>query len=205
MNDRLSRRRFVTAGGAAMVAGLAGCSQSEGGDAGDGSSDGASTDTTSSADTVKIGVLERTSQATSRSSAIQSTRPRCSPSRRSTPTAASTASRSNRSPPTPSQITSATRELTREYINEEEVDVLWAGYSSATREAIRPIINRNEAWLYFYTTQYEGGVCDSTTFAVGPTARQQLRTVLPYLREEFGPGSTPSPRTTTSASCRPTG
>jgi len=41
-----------------MVAGLAGCSQSEGGDAGDGSSDGASTDTTSSADTVKIGVLE---------------------------------------------------------------------------------------------------------------------------------------------------
>jgi len=70
------------------------------------------------------------------------------------------------------------QELTREIINENEVDVLWAGYSSATREVIRRIINRNEQ-LYFYTTQYEGGVCDKTTFAVGPTARQQLGTVLP--------------------------
>jgi len=88
--------------------------------------------------------------------------------------------------PDPQSDNQRYQELTDRAIRQENVDALWAGYSSATREAIRPIINRNEQ-LYFYTTQYEGGVCDKTTFAVGPTARQQLGTVLPYLREEFGP------------------
>mgnify|MGYP000017655658 CR=1 FL=1 len=87
--------------------------------------------------------------------------------------------------PDPQSDNQRYKELTRRAIEQEQVDVLWAGYSSATREAIRPIINRNEQ-LYFYTTQYEGGVCDKTTFAMGPTARQQLGSVLPYLREEFG-------------------
>ncbi|MFC7249273.1 urea ABC transporter substrate-binding protein [Halomicroarcula sp. GCM10025324] len=88
--------------------------------------------------------------------------------------------------PDPQSDNQRYQELTSRAIREEEVDVLWAGYSSATREAIRPTIDRNEQ-LYFYTTQYEGGVCDKYTFAVGPTARQQLGSVLPYLREEFGP------------------
>ncbi|WP_207592682.1 urea ABC transporter substrate-binding protein [Halomontanus rarus] len=77
-------------------------------------------------------------------------------------------------------------ELTQEAIVDEEVDALWAGYSSATREAIRPTVNQHDQ-LYFYTTQYEGGVCDETTFAVGATARQQLGAVVPYLIEEYGP------------------
>jgi urea ABC transporter substrate-binding protein len=76
-------------------------------------------------------------------------------------------------------------ELTRKMINQREVDALWAGYSSATRETIRPTIDQNDQ-LYFYTTQYEGGVCDKNVFAVGPTARQQLGSVLPYLVEEYG-------------------
>jgi len=76
-------------------------------------------------------------------------------------------------------------ELTRQMINQREVDALWAGYSSATRETIRPTIDQNDQ-LYFYTTQYEGGVCDKNVFAVGPTARQQLGSVLPYLVEEYG-------------------
>ena len=185
MNDRLSRRRFVTAGGAAMVAGLAGCSQSEGGDAGDGSSDGASTDTTSSADTVKIGVLEDQS---GNFALVGDPKYKASMLAIEEINADGGIDGKQIEPVTadPQSDNQRYQELTREYINEEEVDVLWAGYSSATREAIRPIINRNEQ-LYFYTTQYEGGVCDSTTFAVGPTARQQLGSVLPYLREEFGP------------------
>ncbi|AQL44566.1 urea ABC transporter substrate-binding protein [Halorientalis sp. IM1011] len=76
-------------------------------------------------------------------------------------------------------------ELTRRMINQHRVDALWAGYSSATRETIRPTIDQNDQ-LYFYTTQYEGGVCDKNVFAVGPTARQQLGAVLPYLVEEYG-------------------
>lgn len=77
------------------------------------------------------------------------------------------------------------QDLTRHAIYREDVDVLWAGYSSATREAIRPIINEHDQ-LYFYTTQYEGGVCDKTVFPLGATARQQLGAVVPYLIEEYG-------------------
>jgi len=87
--------------------------------------------------------------------------------------------------PDPQSDNQRYQELTRRAINQEDVDVLWAGYSSATREAIRPIIDREDQ-LYFYTTQYEGGVCDHNVFAVGPTARQQLGSVLPYLVEEYG-------------------
>ncbi|MFQ3319273.1 MAG: urea transport system substrate-binding protein [Natronomonas sp.] len=88
--------------------------------------------------------------------------------------------------PDPQSDNKRYQELTRRAIQQEQVDALWAGYSSATREAIRPIIDREDQ-LYFYTTQYEGGVCDKNIFAVGPTARQQLGSVLPYLVDEFGP------------------
>ena len=87
--------------------------------------------------------------------------------------------------PDPQSDNQRYQELTRRAINQENVDALWAGYSSATREAIRPIIDREDQ-LYFYTTQYEGGVCDHNVFAVGPTARQQLGSVLPYLVDEYG-------------------
>ncbi|EJN57975.1 urea ABC transporter substrate-binding protein [Halogranum rubrum] len=88
--------------------------------------------------------------------------------------------------PDPQSDNQRYQELTRRMIDKHEVDALWAGYSSATREAIRPIIDREDQ-LYFYTTQYEGGVCDKNVFAVGPTARQQLGIVLPYLKEQYGP------------------
>jgi len=40
------------------------------------------------------------------------------------------------------------------------VDVIFGAFSSASREAIRPIMDRSKQ-LYFYNNQYEGGVCDS--------------------------------------------
>ncbi|SEP70292.1 urea ABC transporter substrate-binding protein [Natrinema salaciae] len=87
--------------------------------------------------------------------------------------------------PDPQSDNERYKELTEQMILEHEVDALWAGYSSATREAIRPTINEYDQ-LYFYTTQYEGGVCDNTIFPVGATARQQLGAVTPYLAEEYG-------------------
>jgi branched-chain amino acid transport system substrate-binding protein len=87
--------------------------------------------------------------------------------------------------PDPQSDNQRYQELTERLILQDQVDALWAGYSSATREAIRPIINENDQ-LYFYTTQYEGGVCDSTIFPVGATARQQLGIVTPYLAEQYG-------------------
>ncbi len=88
--------------------------------------------------------------------------------------------------PDPQSDNTRYQELVEQAIQQEDVDALWAGYSSATREAIRPIINREDQ-LYFYTTQYEGGVCDQSIFAVGATARQQLGIVIPYMIDEFGP------------------
>ncbi|WP_459884756.1 urea ABC transporter substrate-binding protein [Halostagnicola bangensis] len=87
--------------------------------------------------------------------------------------------------PDPQSDNERYQELTREAINSEQVDALWAAYSSADREAIRPIVNDHDQ-LYFYTTQYEGGVCDETVFPVGATARQQLGAVIPWMIEEFG-------------------
>ncbi len=87
--------------------------------------------------------------------------------------------------PDPQSDNERYQELTEEMILRHEVDALWAGYSSATREAIRPIINDHDQ-LYFYTTQYEGGVCDNTIFPVGSTARQQLGIVTPYLADQYG-------------------
>ncbi|MHC3436794.1 urea ABC transporter substrate-binding protein [Natrialbaceae archaeon A-gly3] len=87
--------------------------------------------------------------------------------------------------PDPQSDNERYQELTEQLILQDQIDALWAGYSSATREAIRPIIN-DEEQLYFYTTQYEGGVCDNTIFPVGATARQQLGVVTPYLADEYG-------------------
>jgi branched-chain amino acid transport system substrate-binding protein len=175
MSRRINRRKFLTGSSAALVAGLAGC----GGDT------GTSTDTASSADTVKIGVLEDQS---GNFSLVGS--PKTKASLLAIEEINANGGIDGKQIETferdPQSDNTRYQELTRQAINEEDVDVLWAGYSSATRETIRPIIDRNEQ-LYFYTTQYEGGVCDKYTFAVGPTARQQLGIVLPYLREEFGP------------------
>jgi len=87
--------------------------------------------------------------------------------------------------PDPQSDNQRYKQLTKRMINKHEVDALWAGYSSATRETIRPTIDKNEQ-LYFYTTQYEGGVADEYTFCMGATARHQLGTVLPYLVDEYG-------------------
>jgi len=87
--------------------------------------------------------------------------------------------------PDPQSDDTRYQSLTREVITEDDIDALWAGYASSSREAIRPIINDFEQ-LYFYTTQYEGGVCDRYTFPVGATPRQQLGIVLPHLIENVG-------------------
>lgn len=87
--------------------------------------------------------------------------------------------------PDPQSDNQRYKQLTRRLIEKNDVDALWAGYSSATRETIRPTIDRHEQ-LYFYTTQYEGGVADEYTFCMGATARQQLGIVVPYMIEEYG-------------------
>jgi branched-chain amino acid transport system substrate-binding protein len=73
----------------------------------------------------------------------------------------------------------------RGLILEDQVDVLVGGITSASREAFRPIVDE-EKQLYFYPTQYEGGVCDSYTYVTAPTATQQLRPLVEYMMENVG-------------------
>jgi branched-chain amino acid transport system substrate-binding protein len=78
------------------------------------------------------------------------------------------------------------QQLARRMIQQDKVDVLVAGFASAEREAIRPIVDQARQ-LYFYTNQYEGGVADANTFCTGPVCEQQVIPTVQYMVEKFGP------------------
>ena len=78
------------------------------------------------------------------------------------------------------------QQLARRLIQQDKVDVLVAGFASAEREAIRPIVDQFKQ-LYFYTNQYEGGVADANTFCTGPVCEQQVIPTVQYMVEKFGP------------------
>ncbi len=78
------------------------------------------------------------------------------------------------------------QQLARRMIQQDQVDVLVAGFASAEREAIRPIVDQFSQ-LYFYTNQYEGGVADANTFCTGPVCEQQVIPTVQYMVENFGP------------------
>ena len=168
--NRVSRRSVIATGAAGVGAALAGCSGGGGGG--------------SDSDTIKIGVLEDQSGNFS----LVGT-----PKWRASKLAIDEINEDGGImgqqielfDPDPQSDNQRYQQLTERLIQQENVDALWAGYSSATREAIRPIIDREDQ-LYFYTTQYEGGVADKNVYCMGPTARQQLGSVVPYMIENFG-------------------
>lgn len=67
----------------------------------------------------------------------------------------------------------------------EKVAVLFGGITSASREVIRPVLNKYNT-LYMYNTQYEGGVCDRGTFCTGVTPAQTLKNFVPYAMKKWG-------------------
>ena len=58
----------------------------------------------------------------------------------------------------------------------DKVAVVHGGITSASREVIRPVLKRFNT-LYFYNTQYEGGVCDRNIFCTGQTPAQNVEKV----------------------------
>src|SRR5687767_10034930 len=72
-----------------------------------------------------------------------------------------------------------------EAATKEKVAVVHAGITSASREAIRPVLKRFNT-LYFYNTQYEGGVCDRNIFCTGSTPAQNVDKLVPYGMKKFG-------------------
>ncbi len=77
------------------------------------------------------------------------------------------------------------QEFTRRLLQSDKVDVLFAGATSASREAVRPIVDRTDV-PYFYTNQYEGGVCDANMIGTGGVPEQQLSTFVPWMMEKYG-------------------
>jgi branched-chain amino acid transport system substrate-binding protein len=67
----------------------------------------------------------------------------------------------------------------------DHATVVHGGITSASREAIRPILRRFNT-LYFYNTQYEGGVCDRNCFCTGSTPAQNVQKLVPYVMSKWG-------------------
>lgn len=78
------------------------------------------------------------------------------------------------------------QEFMRRVLQQDQVDVVFAGFSSASREAYRPIVNQFDG-LAFYNNQYEGGVCDSNMIVTGAVPEQQFSTLIPWMMEKYGP------------------
>jgi len=62
---------------------------------------------------------------------------------------------------------------------------MFAGLTSSSREAIRPIF-REANIPYFYSSLYEGGACDRQTFVTGSSASQQLSVLMEWAVENYG-------------------
>ena len=77
------------------------------------------------------------------------------------------------------------QEFMRRVLQQDKVDVVFAGFSSASREAYRPIVNQFDG-LAFYNNQYEGGVCDANMIVTGAVPEQQFSTLIPWMMEKYG-------------------
>ena len=67
----------------------------------------------------------------------------------------------------------------------DKVAVVQGGMTSSSREVIRPVLRQADT-LYFYNTQYEGGVCDRNIFCTGATPAQNLAFGVPEVVSQFG-------------------
>ena len=77
-------------------------------------------------------------------------------------------------------------QYTTQLILQDKAAVIMGGITSASREAMRPTVDRKKA-LYFYNEQYEGGVCDKYVFTTGVVPEQQISTLLPWAIKNYGP------------------
>lgn len=66
------------------------------------------------------------------------------------------------------------------------IAAMFAGLTSSSREALRPIFRRANL-PYFYSSLYEGGACDKQTFVTGSSASQQLLPLIKWAIEKYGP------------------
>ncbi|MTT32184.1 urea ABC transporter substrate-binding protein [Terrilactibacillus sp. BCM23-1] len=78
------------------------------------------------------------------------------------------------------------QEMAKRLILNDHVDAIMGAFSSASREAIRPIMEQNKM-LYFYNNQYEGGVASKYTFNTGAIPDHQITPLIKEMIKNFGP------------------
>jgi ABC-type branched-subunit amino acid transport system substrate-binding protein len=76
--------------------------------------------------------------------------------------------------------------VARKLVAEDEVDVVFGGIYSSTRQAIKgPVVGEGKT-LYIYPEQYEGQESDPLIFCTGPGPAQQVDPFIPWLMEQTG-------------------
>src|SRR5437016_719895 len=71
-------------------------------------------------------------------------------------------------------------------VQQDQVDVIFGGIYSSTRQAIKgPAVVEGKK-LYIYPEQYEGQECDPLIFCTGPVPAQQVDPLIPWLMERTG-------------------
>jgi ABC-type branched-subunit amino acid transport system substrate-binding protein len=71
-------------------------------------------------------------------------------------------------------------------VQHDNVDVIFGGIYSSTRQAIKAAAVTKGRKLYIYPEQYEGGECDPLIFCTGPVPAQQVDPFIPWLMKETG-------------------
>src|SRR5712675_611617 len=71
-------------------------------------------------------------------------------------------------------------------VQHDNVDVIFGGIFSSTRQAIKgPAVVKGRK-LYIYPEQYEGQECDPLIFCTGPVPAQQVDPLIPWLMKKTG-------------------
>lgn len=68
----------------------------------------------------------------------------------------------------------------------DNVDVIFGGIFSSTRQAIKSAAVVKGRKLYIYPEQYEGQECDPLVFCTGPVPAQQVDPLVPWLMQHTG-------------------
>jgi ABC-type branched-subunit amino acid transport system substrate-binding protein len=70
-------------------------------------------------------------------------------------------------------------------LNQDHVSVLFASSTSASREAVLPVVRQNGRTLFFYDAIYEGHACDPSMFVMGEVPETQIAPIVPYLQKSM--------------------
>src|SRR4051794_14218742 len=71
-------------------------------------------------------------------------------------------------------------------VDEHDVDVVFGGIFSSTRQAIKGSAVVDGKTLYIYPEQYEGQEADPLIFCTGPVPAQQVDPLIPWLMQQTG-------------------